>query len=85
MQRGCCAARRDCGRGRALVEVEVRADRAEPRRYSHANLEDYWRPPTDALARFAAEGARPDVLAWFVLGVDQALTHRAIGELAIAP
>ena len=56
-------------RGPRLDQVDVWTDQQALRAYTHANLAEYWAGEVSGLRRFPAEAARPDVVAWFVLGV----------------
>jgi len=67
--------------GPELGEVEIWADDAELRRYTHDNLGSYWREEAESLARFPAEAGRPDIVAWCVLGVCRLHHLLATGEL----
>lgn len=49
--------------------VDIWTDQSALRAYTHGNLTSYWAEQLAQLARFPAEGARPDIAAWFVLGV----------------
>jgi hypothetical protein len=56
-------------RGPRLDQVDVWTDQQALRAYTHANLTEYWAGEVSSLRQFPAEAARPDVVAWFVLGV----------------
>jgi hypothetical protein len=56
-------------RGPRLPDVQVWTDVPALRAYSHGNLTSYWAEQAGELARFPAEAARADIMAWFVLGV----------------
>lgn len=56
-------------RGPDLADVEIWTDVAALRRYTYANLTDYWQPQVRQLARFPEEAGRSEVMAWFVLGI----------------
>jgi hypothetical protein len=55
-------------RGPELEEVDVWTDPAELAAYSHANLSTYWLPKLAGLHQSPDEAARPEAVAWFVLG-----------------
>jgi len=55
-------------RGPVPAEVDVWADLATLKRYSHQNMQDYWAPNVEELARFPDEAGNGDVVAWYVLG-----------------
>ena len=55
-------------RGPAPREVDIWADLETLRRYSHGNMQDYWAPNVEELARFPAEAGNGDVVALYVLG-----------------
>ena len=56
-------------RGPQLAEVDVWTDPHTLRVFTHRNLESYWAGELTELRRFPEEGAKPDIAAWFVLGV----------------
>jgi hypothetical protein len=56
-------------RGPRLDQVDVWTDQQALRAYTHANLREYWAGEVSALRQFPAEASRPDVVAWFVLGI----------------
>ena len=56
-------------RGPGLERVDVWTDLQVLRDYSHGNLTSYWQELADALRRFPAEAAKPESVAWVVLGV----------------
>ena len=56
-------------RGPRPADVELWTDGRVLRAFTHRNLSDYWADKVAALARFPAEAARPEVVAWFTLGV----------------
>jgi hypothetical protein len=56
-------------RGPRLEDVAIWTDLAALRAYSHGNLSSYWQEQADALARFPDEATRPDLVAWFTLGI----------------
>lgn len=68
-------------RGPALSDVEIWTDEAALRRYTRDYLASYWRGEVDALARFPDEAAKPDVVAWSVLGVSRLHHLLATGGL----
>ena len=55
-------------RGPRLADVRTWTDQKVLREYTHANLEGYWANEVEQLKRFPSEAARPDIVAWFVLG-----------------
>jgi hypothetical protein len=68
-------------RGPALDDVEVWTDLAALRSFTHGNLVSYWREEARMLARFPAEAAKPEIVAWFVLGVPRLHHLLATDEL----
>jgi hypothetical protein len=56
-------------RGPRLEDVDVWTDTQALQEHSHRNLQEYWAGQLELLARFPDEGAKPDLVAWFVLGV----------------
>lgn len=56
-------------RGPQLADVDVWTDTRALQEFTHGNLQGYWAGSLSELSRFPAEAARPDVVAWFVLGV----------------
>jgi nucleotidyltransferase-like protein len=56
-------------RGPDLADVDVRTDLPTLRRFTHDNLSSYWEPHVRELARFPGEAGRPDLVAWFALGI----------------
>lgn len=55
-------------RGPDLDTVAIWTDDRSLRQYTHDNLRDYWEREVKALAAFPEEAARPDAVAWYVLG-----------------
>ena len=51
------------------------------REYTHDNLRSYWAAEVDQLRKFPDEAARPDIVAWFVLGVSRLHHLLATGRL----
>ena len=68
-------------RGPDLADVEIWTDVAALRRYTYANLTDYWQPQVRQLARFPEEAGRPEVMAWFVLGIPR--LHHVLAGAAL--
>ncbi len=62
--------------GPPLADVDIHADVAELRRYSHRNLTEYWEPNVARLAAHRERASRPDLVEWFVLGIPR--LHHAI-------
>lgn len=58
-------------RGPRLDDVDIWTDQQALRDYTHRNLSAYWAGQADALRRFPAEAAKPDIVAWLVLGVSR--------------
>lgn len=58
-------------RGPALGEVELWTDRQVLRHYTHDNLAGYWQDTAEGLAQFPAEAAKPEMVAWMVLGTSR--------------
>ncbi len=56
-------------RGPQLEDVEIWTDQQVLRHYVHENLTSYWAGEVASLARFPEEAARPNVMAWCVLGI----------------
>ena len=56
-------------RGPQLDQVGLWTDQQALRAYTHANLTEYWAGEVSSLRQFSAEAARPDIVAWCVLGV----------------
>ena len=68
-------------RGPALEDVTIWTDPQALRAYTHANLDSYWSGQVDALRRFPAEAARPELVSWFVLGIPRLHHLLATDEL----
>jgi hypothetical protein len=68
-------------RGPALDDVDLWTDTDALRAYSHANLSDYWAEQVAQLRRFPEEAAKPDIVAWFVLGLPRLHHVLATGRL----
>ena len=68
-------------RGPRLDDVDIWTDLGALKAYSHGNLTSYWQEQADALARFPAEAGRPEIVAWFVLGVPRLHHVLATGRL----
>ena len=62
-------------------DVDIWTDLGALKAYSHGNLTSYWQEQADALARFPAEAGRPEIVAWFVLGVPRLHHVLATGRL----
>ena len=58
-------------RGPELHEIEIWTDSKVLRQYTHDNLRSYWQEQAGALQQFPDEAAKPDIVAWFVLGVSR--------------
>ena len=56
-------------RGPALDGVDLWTDTSALRAYSAANLRSYWAEQVPLLRQHPEEAGRPDIVAWFVLGV----------------
>lgn len=56
-------------RGPQLDAVRIWTDQQALRAYTHDNLRTYWADNVASLAQFPDEAARPDVVAWHVLGI----------------
>ena len=55
-------------RGPEPARFAIWTDQRALREYTHANLEGYWAQEVDALRRFPEEAAKPEQVAWQVLG-----------------
>lgn len=58
-------------RGPEAGSVEIWTDEQELREYTHGNLHSYWGEQAQALRDFPVEAARPDIVAWCVLGTSR--------------
>ena len=68
-------------RGPRLEDVDVWTDTRTLQEHSHRNLQEFWAAQLAELRRFPDEGARPDVVSWFVLGVPRLHHVLATGRL----
>ncbi len=68
-------------RGPQLADVDVWTDTHALQEFTHGNLQGYWAGSLSELRRFPAEAARPDIVAWFVLGVPRLHHVLATGTL----
>jgi len=58
-------------RGPDLREIEIWTDNSVLRQYTHDNLRSYWQHEAGAVEQFPDEAAKPDIVAWFVLGISR--------------
>jgi hypothetical protein len=58
-------------RGPELTEETVWTDDAALRAFTHGNLSSYWARVADLAVEHSAEAAKPEVVAWCVLGVSR--------------
>ncbi|NUR09020.1 MAG: DUF4111 domain-containing protein [Nocardioidaceae bacterium] len=61
--------------------ADVWTDPAALWEYSRRNLDEYWAPLVDDLVAHPDEGARPDLVEWFVLGIPRLHHLLATGRL----
>jgi len=54
--------------GPRLADVKLWTDHQVLRKYTHDNLASYWAEQVQALRTFPDEAAKPEIVAWFVLG-----------------